>query len=55
MCKNYLNQSFLVASPGNNRQQIPPPPPPPEPQQEEQRQEQNVYLSFSVLLLNLLI
>lgn len=40
---------FLIV-PGNNRQEIPPPAPPPEPQQEEQRQEQNVCLSFSVLI-----
>lgn len=50
MCKNYSNLSFLIAFPGNNRQEIPPPAPAPEPQEEEQRQEQNVCLKFSVLL-----
>ena len=50
ICKNYSNQSFLIVSPGNNRQEIPPPAPPPEPQQEEPRQEQNVCLNFFVLL-----
>ena len=54
MCENCSNQSFLIASPGNNRQEIPPPAPPPEPQQQEQRQEQNVCLNFSVLLSKLL-
>ena len=54
MCKNYSNQSFLIASPGNNRQEIPPAAPAPEPRQEEQRQEQTVCLNFSVLLTKLL-
>ena len=50
ICKNYSNQSFLIVSPGNNRQEMPPPAPAPEPQQEEPRQEQNVCLNVSVLL-----